>query len=221
MHTRASPHDDGHSFNYSQLFKNFSKANIIGPFDKIGIVFQPLGINHFMSDNSSKFINDEINVNFNYFQKTLSPVLEKVFAENSLEAKIDLLDGYFLNHLSEVEDKRISNAITIIFQSDEKLSAQDLSDSLNINRKTLLRLFNRHLNCSPKDYIILIQFRKAVELYQNASHKPSLTRLALDLDYYDQSDFIHRFTKITGVNPTKLFNNLKEFGVHSTYWSTN
>jgi AraC-like DNA-binding protein len=201
------------------LYKNFGHAEILGPFDKIGIVFQPLGLNHFVSGNLSTLASDEVNVNFSHFQRSLPTILDLVFDQKDIDAKVELLDAYFLQHLVEFEDKRLPSVVDFLFRTEDKLSVQQICENFDINRKTLLRLFNRHLNCSPKEYITLVQFRRAVELYQNSSHKPSLTRLALDLDYYDQSDFIHRFTKITGVSPKRLFTNIEKYGVHATYWT--
>ena len=217
--TRVLPGGKGYSYIYSQLFKGFAKADIQGPFNKIGIVFKPLGINHFINDSLSNLIDEELNVHFNYFQNSFSPILDSVFAEKNIESKTQQLDAYFLEQFRDFQDKRLIAALELLFEPDEKLSVQLLSQQLNINRKTLLRLFKRHLNCSPKEYITLIQFRTATELYQNASQKPSLTRLAFDLDYYDQSDFIHRFVKITGTNPKKFFDTLKKYGTNSTFWS--
>jgi AraC-like DNA-binding protein len=218
-HTKAISNSKVYSFTYSQLFKNFGKAEIIGPFDKIGVVFQPLGLNHFVSAPLAKLISGEINIDFNYFKDSISPVLDRIFTTKDESAKVELLDQYFLNQITELKELRLPEIIAFLFETVEKISVRELCDVFNINRKTLLRLFKKHLNCSPKDYLTLIQFRRAVESYQNSSHKPSLTRLALDLDYYDQSDFIHRFTKITGVNPKRLFTNIEKYGVHSTYWT--
>ncbi|MFT4602060.1 MAG: hypothetical protein ACI857_002246 [Arenicella sp.] len=46
-----------------------------------------------------------------------------------------------------------------------------------------------------------------------------MTGLAYDMDYYDQSEFIHHFYKITGVNPKRFFFDLVSYGDKSTYWA--
>ena len=220
-HTRSIPAKNDYFFSYSQLIKRFGTAEIIPPFDKIGVVFEPLGLNHFVKENLSHYLNEPINLNFNYFRDSMSNVLEDIFSAVDSDTKTTLLDTYFSERFIGFDEDRLKAAITFMLNSDTKCSVNSIAEELNMNRKTLLRLFNRHLKCSVKDYIDLIKFRRAVDVYQKSFDKPSLTNLALDLNYYDQAEFTNHFKKVTGVNPKKFYNNLMQFGSDSTYWSVN
>ncbi|MFK7949365.1 MAG: helix-turn-helix domain-containing protein [Saprospiraceae bacterium] len=217
--SRTIPNANGYFFAYTKLLQRYSNAELNAPFDKVGIVFQPLGINHFIEENLSEIINKEINPNLHYFKTSMSPFLDKIYALDDLNKKVACLDDYFQSIFVDFEEQRLVNAIQLILDSEQKFTVQSLATTLNINRKTLLRLFKKHLCCSVKDYLGAVQFRRALEVYQSKSQKPLLTHLAFDVDYYDQSDFINHFTKITGFNPKRFFKKVVKYGEEETFWS--
>lgn len=217
--SKVTPLKNNYNIAYSQVIKRFAKAEIHGRFQKIGVVFQPLGLNHFVSEPLSNLLTLQINPDFNYFNESLIPILDPLFEQVDITKKVDVLDAYFKSQFKGFDDQRMKKAMEMMLEEGEKHSVQEVADAIGTSRKTLLRMFQKHLNCSVQDYTSLIQFRKAVEVYQKAAKKPSFTGLSLDLNYYDQSDFIHHFTKTTGVSPKKFFNNLQEFGKNETFWS--
>jgi AraC-like DNA-binding protein len=52
----------------------------------------------------------------------------------------------------------------------------------------------------------------------NNNQNSKLTDLAYQFNYYDQSDFINQFRKITGINPKNLFKKVKHFGNENLFW---
>lgn len=80
-------------------------------------------------------------------------------------------------------------------------------------------MFQKHLNCSVKDYLSVVYFRRALEIYNKSPEKKLLIDVALDADYYDQSEFISHFKKLTGFNPRRFFRKLVQYGKEETYWS--
>jgi len=136
-----------------------------------------------------------------------------------LAHKVKLLDGYFESQLVGFEEDRLEKAIDCLVNSSEKYTVEKLATEVAVSRKTLLRLFTKHLNCSVKDYIHIVQFRKAVETYQASQKKLQLGEVAHRNNYYDQSDFIKRFKKITGFNPKRFFKDIKHLGNEDTFWT--
>lgn len=216
---RVIPEAGHNIYAYSHLIKQFAKTTIITPFKKLGVVFQPLGINHFLTSPLSELVNQPLTADFSYFENALSPMIEPLFSEISLTEKVEILDRFFLEQFIGFDDTRLQHALELLFKEEAELTVQDLSEELDISRRTLLRLFKKHLVCTPREYINLVRFRKAVDKYQESNEKPPFTALALDSDYYDQADFIRHFTRITGVNPKSFFGNLVQYGQESTFWS--
>jgi AraC-like DNA-binding protein len=98
---------------------------------------------------------------------------------------------------------------------------EELADKMGVSRKTLLRLFKKHHNCSVIDYIKMLQFRKSIESFTKKQNKATLTELAHDTFYYDQSDFVKHFKKLTGFSPKRFFKGLSNLGSQDTYWTFN
>lgn len=217
-YSRVTPDKKNFICGYSQIHKRFAKAEIHGKFQKIGVVFEPLGLNNFIDCSLSDIISKELNLDLPYFKAIFEPIQDTLF-NCSVDEKVMLMDQIFVREKKPFTEQRMYRALDLLFAEGEKKTVQEIAEELHVSRKTLLRLFKKHLNCSVQDYASLIQFRRSVEAYQKAAEKPSFTGLALDLNYYDQSDFVHHFKRITNTNPKKFFQSLKEFGEHDTFWS--
>lgn len=217
--TIAKPANCGYSFGFSKLTNHAAKAEIIPPFNKIGIAFQALGLNHFLPNHLSEYLPEPINFKFDFFRESMEGCLDKVYQTDSIEEKVRLLDEYFLSVFIGFSEQKICDAVELLMNNDLKYTVGELAEELEVSRKTLLRLFRKHLNCSAIDYIKLIQFRKSVDIFQNSETRASLTDLAHHTEYYDQSDFINHFKKLTGFNPKSFFRSLSNLGNQDTYWT--
>ncbi len=207
--------------NYEITYTGIHSEGRIGiidaPFNKLGIVYQPLGINSFLRAPLSEVIKESPKSDFDYFGQNFIGVLDFIYGTDKLEEKINGLDDFFNGQLQPIEEQRIISAVSLLL--DEDLSIQNLSQRLNISRKTLLRLFKKHLNCTPKTFATIVKFRKALNLYQSKENKPQLTQFAYENEYYDQSDFIKHFKKVTGFNPKNFFANISHLGSEDTFWT--
>lgn len=202
---------------YSGVTNQSISVTIHPPFDKVGVAFRPLGINNFISAPLSTLVKP--NHDFDYYYPAIKPTLDELYDVEAIPAKVTLLDKFFLDRFQEFHELRLIKAVSALTNSETKFTVQNLADYTNTSRKTLLRLFKSHLNCSVKDFLHIVQFRKAITLYQTARKKPSLGSVALQTDYYDQSDFIKHFKKITGFNPKKFFNGVEHLGSEDTFWT--
>jgi AraC-like DNA-binding protein len=164
-----------------------------------------------------EIIDENPKANFDYFGLGFNLVLDEVYNSESLEEKVDLLDAFFYSRLNVFDEQRVIKAVELLF--DEDISIQNLCERLKISRKTLLRLFKKHIICAPKEFSNVVKFRKALNFYQSHRDKPQLTQLAYENAYYDQSDFIKHFKKVTGYNPKKFFSNLSHLGREDTFWT--
>lgn len=205
------PHQD-FAFIYSGMQRQLRTALIKPPFDKIGIVFQALGINHFIESPLADFSSDPIQKSFDRFGMYMIPSCKLIYDEKNINVKVDLLDSYFEGSYRGFHEPIVRDCSGMIIDSQEKVTVNDLCEQLGVHRKTLLRLFNKHLCCSIKDYIDIVQFRKSLDHFLSEEQQASLTEIALKSDYYDQSQFINHFKKLTGVNPKHFFKNVECIG---------
>ncbi|WP_422106426.1 helix-turn-helix domain-containing protein [Winogradskyella sp.] len=202
---------------YTGILSEGQIVMIDAPFNKLGVVFQPLGINNFFSEPLSEIVLETPILNFNYFGDEFINLLDMVFDTDHIEQKVDYLDYFFCSELQPLNEQRIIKAVSLLLEKD--MPIQNVSGELGINRKTLQRLFRRHLNCTPKAFATIVKFRRALNLYQSKEQKPQLTQFTYENEYYDQSDFIKHFKKVTGFNPKKFFADISHLGSEDTFWT--
>ncbi len=219
FYVKTKPSKQDFSYNYSKLTKYATKSEIYPPFNKVGIVFEALGLNNFIDSDLSDIVLGPINTDFNYFKPSMDEVNKKVFLTKDIEEKVELLDAYFLSQYVGFDNPVLEKTIELILNGDKRFSVEKLAEQIGVNRKTLLRAFKKHLNCTVIDYVKLVHFRKALENSQDIDLKNSLTQLALSNNYYDQSEFIHHFKIMTGFKPMTFFKNLSKLGEHGTFWT--
>jgi AraC-like DNA-binding protein len=193
------------------------KVNINGVFDKIGIVFNPLGINHFIEKPLQDIIITEFG-DFPYFGEEFNLILNLVFSVNEIEKKVFLLDSFFEKIHKPFEEPNLKKAIGEIIISNGGIKVTELSEKLNVNRKTLLRLFNKHTLMSVEEYRKMVMFRQAFNYFQENKGIPNLTDVALFSMYYDQAHFIKHFKSITKETPNTLLSKVLHLGLEDTYW---
>lgn len=201
------------------LVGKFDKSREIimkGKYDKLTIVFHPLGMNHFVDVPLSKLITDHFSF-FDYFGPSFDTLLQTIFQEDKMESKRNLLDDYFYNRLVPFTEDRLVSAVNKIMQTNGDISIQSIASELKISRKTLLRIFKNHLAMSPTEYRSIVKFRKSINIYKDDREATTLSSLAYEASYYDQSDLNAHFKSKTGLSPKQLFQEMQTIK-KELYW---
>jgi AraC family transcriptional regulator len=86
----------------------------------------------------------------------------------------------------------------------EKLNLEKLAQIINIHPIHLSRDFHKYFHCNLGDYIRKLKVNKSLSLLH--ANKESLTDIALDCGFADQSHFIRCFKENTGITPLKYKN---------------
>ncbi|MFD0864042.1 helix-turn-helix domain-containing protein [Sungkyunkwania multivorans] len=193
------------------------QAVLRGPFDIIGILFKPLGINQFTRDDFlSKF--DHPVVVFNNFWSGHVNDLSNVFNENSNDKKVLLLDELLLKLYNPLNEERLSKIVQKILDSKGAIKVKELEVLFTVNRRTLLRLFKTYLGCSISEFKRVTRFRNTIDSYQNSPTRTSFTELCYDNNYYDQSDFINHFKSLSGEIPKEVLPKITKVDQTDLYW---
>lgn len=205
------------AFLYGGIQHSYVVSEMHTPFDKIGIIFKPLGINHFTNcENLGRILKK--NYSFPYFEQSMHNTIIKLFNCSILEERIKLLEDFFLESFKEdFKELIIEKAIKIIENSNDKISVKDIAKQIHVSERTLNRKFQNHLNCSTKHYMKVFLFRKSLNQFYNKNKKIKLIDLALNNFYYDQPDFTKNFKSLTGRNPKEMFCKINNLG-NNIYW---
>ena len=119
------------------------------------------------------------------------------------DERVARVEQFLLTRHRPIEPNAIvSAALRAICASAGALRVRALAQDLGVSQDSLEKHFRRIVGASPKQFATIVRIRQAVELSHNS---PSLTTLALDAGYYDQSHFIRDFRTITGDTPGHFF----------------
>lgn len=213
---RTSADKDKLTFLYCINLKDKIHVDLQGTFHKIGIVFYPLGLNHFIDKPINEFLSSS-------FQKvlmnnTFEQHIRTLKKEQPIEEQIDILENALMAVMRPFENKVLQRAVREIVLSNGTVKVETLEDITFTSRKTLLRLFKKHLYATIEEYKKMVMFRNSLNYALQHQEFVNLTDIALYSMYYDQSHFIRHFKSITEETPKTLLPQIVQIGNEDLYW---
>jgi AraC-like DNA-binding protein len=135
---------------------------------------------------------------------------EKIMLAKSNAARIQLLSVFFQRQLTKHSESNsgMISCVQQIMQANGDVHVQALADQYCLSVRQFERNFKNSAGFSPKLYARIIRFQSAIAQYGDKSI--SLTGLAQDCGYYDQSHFIHDFKTFSGYHPRQFFSGMAE-----------
>jgi AraC-like DNA-binding protein len=131
-------------------------------------------------------------------------ILEEQLAEADNEERVTLADNFLLQKVYIRPD-----AYRFVVKCSKTLlkhpctPINDLAAQFNTNYKTMERRFKTVLGLTPAELLTIKRFNDAVLAMYSCRHT-SLTRIAYECGYYDQSHFIREFKKLTNFAPREF-----------------
>lgn len=175
--------------------------------DVFSIYFRPEAISLFFDLPLGQFLNNGIALS-QLNNKLANEIQERLVNTKSFDERVKIAEHYLLNKLREVENdfnfRRMQHLIALISNSKGCISIDRLVDESCLSRKQFERKFIKKLGISPKQYLKIIRFQSTIHGY-NIHPNRSLTSLAYDNGYYDQSHFINDVKSFTGESPKYVF----------------
>ena len=144
---------------------------------------------------------------------TIVKLFKEFLRPDSLsEASVNLLILELLHQLSNTSVSRHKPAWLIQLKEilhdnwSENLSLHQLGSLLHIHPVTISKYFSRYFDCTLGEYVRKLRVEKALGLVRSTSS--SLSTIAYECGFADQSHFIRTFKNQTGFRPNE-FRNLK------------
>ena len=165
-----------------------------------------------------QFSKENIEGSFNIKNPSLKLLIYQIFKESKLnETSFELsinqllltIFGKLSNQKSASEKKPVwVNQINEILHENftEKLNLTEISQTLNIHPIHLSRNFQKYFQCNLGEYIRKLKVEKSLILL---NQNDSLSQIALECGFSDQSHFIRCFKERVGITPLKYKNLLK------------
>ncbi|MBC9931786.1 helix-turn-helix domain-containing protein [Chitinophaga qingshengii] len=130
---------------------------------------------------------------------------EKIALAGNHPHRIRILEDFFAQRLSGQDNIQppVFEAIRTIIQRQGAISVKQLAQDHYLSTRQFERQFMQYAGLSPKMFSRIARFHAAIKQY--GPDAPSLTQIALECGYYDQSHFIHDFRAFSGEHPKAYF----------------
>lgn len=127
--------------------------------------------------------------------------VERLLTARSVTDRIEVVERQLSRILAAAEappSALVYRSMQYIYEYKGNLSVMDLADKVNFSERHLRRAFDREFGLSPKEMLGIVRFQSVLEEWHGGAYS-SLTDLALQHGYYDQSHFAGAFTRYYGL----------------------
>ncbi len=178
-----------------------------GTVNSFSVRFYPHSFSYFVDVSLSDLANKETPLNQLFDPDVINELETEIRGARSTKARVELVEKFLLQLVASkrVIEGVVSSFTETLIQTKGAHSIQLLLKETDISRRSLERKFSQFVGISPKQLGKIIRLQSALNLMNEG--EASLTRIAYESDYYDQSHFTRDFKELTGVNPKEYFKN--------------
>lgn len=176
-----------------------------GKVDIFAIRFHPHGFMPFTTVAASQMENRAVPL-VELFGAQAAVLEAAMFDALTTTERVEVIETFLMNCLvtKEAIDRLISSSVGTLLSLNGQLSVAELSKELAVNRRQLERKFAAQVGLSPKQLAKIFRLQATLKTMLS-QESPSLTVLAYDGEYFDQTHFIKDFKEFTGVSPKKFY----------------
>ncbi|RFZ82910.1 AraC family transcriptional regulator [Mucilaginibacter terrenus] len=187
------------------------EVNLTGIIDKVTILFKPLGLNAFLDQPFASVITRPSQLFTSWDNLPAYKSFTKAFfGESDLDNRCKILESFLLTrYRSFPEHDLLSRFISRLSDFDESLPIEDICRQLQVQPRTLNRLFRKHLGVSPASYRKVARFRHSLQNKLVENQFTRMTELAYQSNYYDQAYFNKIYKELTGSNPHRFYKEIE------------
>jgi AraC-like DNA-binding protein len=190
------------SFLYGQI-SAFKDVYLLSETDLLIVVFQPSGINQLLGIPAGALRDNIISTAY-LFGKQGQELYEKLNEKSSVPDKLQLLNLFFNTIAAKRKcrnDDVIQASINSIVKSKGLVSSIQLIKLTGYTERQIERKFIESIGIPPKRFSNIIKLHHFLKHLKNQSNHTSLTAMAYEAGYSDQSHLIKDFKKFTGMTP--------------------
>ncbi len=177
-----------------------------------GIKFRPGAFYPFVKSPVSRFTDDSISL-LDAFGVEGTALEAAMLTQEDEGAIVALAERFLRERLPERDENvaAINRIIDRIIADRAITKVDDVVRRLDLNKRTVQRIFSQYVGVSPKWVIQRYRLHEAAERLADGD-RVDWSKMALDLGYFDQAHFINDFKAIVGKAPAEY---AKQIGVES------
>ncbi|MDH6303358.1 AraC-like DNA-binding protein [Parabacteroides sp. PF5-5] len=195
--------------------KTFADLEYTGQINMIFVVFRPAGVKAFFDLPMHKINNLRVTAN-ELGDKELAELEHSLTSIEDDPLCILLIEQFLLKRLSRLAEynlKRIEATIHLINTGQTDVAL--LANTACLSTKQFQRIFSEYVGSNPKEFSRTIRFQRALHRLETCP-QTSLTDLAYQCGYFDQSHMIKEFKALSGYTPSEY---LETCPPHSDYFN--
>lgn len=137
---------------------------------------------------------------------------ETLLESFSVQQKFLLAEKFLTKAFSKklIINPFIDYSVGQILQNPSQLSITHITDKVGYSQKHLIKIFKEHVGLTPKAFLKIIRFQKAIQEIQ-ANRSPNWVSIAMESGYYDQAHFINDFKDFSGFTPNQYLKMRSDF----------
>jgi AraC-like DNA-binding protein len=189
--------------------KNYRRFITDRSFGIFGVYLYPFAIPRLFSMPASE-LSDQMPDLQTMFGAEGRELEEKMMLADNNSQRVVIISSFLERKLLAKNSRQpaFCSAISDIIHSGGLVSVNELARRSFLSVRQFERNFKFFSGFPPKLYSRIIRFQTATQQYGNL--QKSLTDIALDCGYYDQSHFINEFKQFSGYHPKKYFSGKAE-----------
>ncbi|RYG53751.1 MAG: AraC family transcriptional regulator [Chitinophagaceae bacterium] len=196
---------------FTPIREKVLRVKQLGEVCRIVIVFPPLGIQHFFSD--QLFSGYITGVDFFNPEE-----LTELFSTTNTTLLADLLDSFLAKRFIRFENTILERTILHILDQPAHFSVTEIAKKIGISRQHLTRVFQFHMGVSVKKFHEIVIFRSTVNKRLFKDSNENFTKLAYDFNFSDQSHLNKTYKNLTASTPVLFFKKGTLLGKEDTFW---
>jgi AraC-like DNA-binding protein len=180
--------------------KSYANLEYAGQINMLSVVFRPAGARTFFNLPLNKIYNLRVTAG-DMEDRDLQKLENALTSTENDRLCILLIEQFLLKRLTRLAEhniKRIESSIRLI--NSGQTDVNRLADAACLSTKQFNRLFSEHVGSNPKEFSLIVRFQRALHTLE-ARPQTSLTALAHECGYFDQSHMIKDFKALSGYTP--------------------
>ena len=140
---------------------------------------------------------------------------ERLLAEKDVDLRFTMVEAFLLERFRSKLDLNpcVAFALGEIIERPDALSIRRMNDQIGYSQKHFTEMFRRSVGVTPKAYLKIMRFQKAVRTI-DAAQEIDWGTIAGECGFYDQAHFIHDFKHFSGFTPeqySKIHTNYQNY----------
>ena len=180
----------------------------VGNVDTFAICFYPIGFGNFVKTTLENLVDKETPIAELFGQAEANELEQQIVEAIDTEQRINIVETFLLKklNLKNIINNIVKSTVDAILKTNGTTPINVILKDNISKRRQLERHFKKQIGISPKQLSKAIRLQATLQLLLNKKSL-TLTDIAYESDYFDQSHFIKDFKDLVGVTPKDFLDN--------------